>query len=754
MTAMANGQLVNWITVLWPAVAGMSFALGLVYLVVWLRRPQQRQHLLFSIIAVAAALGACNELNMLAASTPGEFAAAGRIGHLTMGVAILLLPMFVRMRFDAGRPWLLYSLSALRVAVIAINLVSAVGVHFSQVAMHPVLLPGGVAAWAPVGVPNPWILLAHLNLLLILVFLADVLVQVRRRGDRAEYRSAWLICGSVAAHVVIGGGGAALAVWGMIEAPLAVAPTFLLPILALSYELGDQVLLSTRERARLYVSESRLRENEERWELAGQIAGIAPWSWSAASGELLLSPKARELFGIRVEGFTRIEDWTAGIHPEDAERVRLSVQQSMEQGDRFERNYRMLLPDGRVRWIGSRGRIERDDKGKVTSMYGVSFDLTGMRQADAMFRAALEAAPNAIFLVDGEGAIRLANARASRLFGRPNEDLLGLPLEELVPGWPHRLERRGQPHSPPGGFERRARAREMAGRGPQGMLPVELQLRPVEGGLLLASVTDISERLNAERESAQQRTELAHLSRVAVLGEMSATLAHELNQPLTAILSNSQAALRFLDGGPEQQAEVRETLLDIAASGTRAGDVIRRLRAMLKKEDAQQAPLDVNQLIGEVLQLYRSDLINRGVVVRTELDHGLPLVRGDRVQLQQVLLNLVINACDAMASTSGERRLCVCSRRGREGEVEFAVCDVGPGIEPDRLEQVFEPFVTSKPSGMGLGLSVCKTIVKSHGGRIWANNNAQGPGAAFHVALTAIAEANPPRAAAVALDRS
>jgi two-component system sensor kinase FixL len=297
--------------------------------------------------------------------------------------------------------------------------------------------------------------------------------------------------------------------------------------------------------------------------------------------------------------------------------------------------------------------------------------------------------------------------------------------------------------------------REVVGRRRDGQpVPVELALNAVEGGLLLASVSDITERRNAEQESAQQRTELAHLSRVAVLGEMSASLAHELNQPLTAIVSNAQAALRFLDGGPEQRAELHDTLRDIAASGTRAGDVIRRLRALLKKEEAQRLPLDVNQLISDVLQLYRSDLISRGVSVRFELEHGLPAVLGDRVQLQQVLLNLVINACDAMSSLPGERRLCVCSRRLDGDQVEFAVCAIGPGIAPERLDQVFEPFVTTKATGMGLGLSVCKTIVKSHGGRIWAANNAPGPGASFHVALAAMRESQAPLRAAAELDRS
>jgi two-component system sensor kinase FixL len=363
--------------------------------------------------------------------------------------------------------------------------------------------------------------------------------------------------------------------------------------------------------------------------------------------------------------------------------------------------------------------------------------MTRTRRTDAMFRAALEAVPNAIFLVDELGRIQLANARASQLFGYTKDELLNLPMSTLIPDWTHHPGKRKVQTEPLPPLERRAATREILARRRDGVpVPVDLALSGVEAGLVLASVSDITERLLSEHESAQQRTELAHLSRVAMIGEMSSSLAHELNQPLTAIVSNSQAAMRFLGGGPEREAELRETLVDIAASGTRAGEVIRRLRAMLKKEEIERLPLDVNQLVSEVIALYRSDLINRGVTVQFLLERDLPEAIGDRVQLQQVLLNLVINACDAMASLAGERKLTIMSRSLGEQEVEFSVWDIGPGLKPESVEQVFEPFVTSKSDGMGLGLSVCKTIIKSHGGRIWAQHN-DGPGVSFHVALPA-----------------
>jgi two-component system sensor kinase FixL len=490
-------------------------------------------------------------------------------------------------------------------------------------------------------------------------------------------------------------------------------------------------------RARLGRSESLLRESREGWELAGQAAGIGPWSWDARSNRVTLSRKAREMFGLDPDGEVMLEDWMARVHPEDVEGVRRKTREALASESSFERDYRIKLRDGQVRWINSRVRVERDSGGTVTSMHGVSFDMTRVRRADAMFRAALEAAPDAIFLVDDQGRIQLANARASLMFGYANEELLDLPLGTLVPEWVHRPERRKSASTPPPALERRATTRELLARRRNGeSVPVELALSRVEGGLVLASVSDITERLRSEHESAQQRNELAHLSRVAVIGEMSSSLAHELNQPLTAIVSNSQAALRFLAAGPGHEQELRETLTDIAASGTRAGEVIRRLRAMLMKEETEQKPVDINQLISEVMQLYRSDLINRGVTLLQLLENDLPEAVGDRVQLQQVLLNLVINACDAMAGLSGERKLTIISRSLGDDEVEFSVWDIGPGLAAGSLEQVFEPFVTTKPDGMGLGLSVCKTIVKSHGGRIWAQKN-DGPGASFHVALPA-----------------
>jgi len=253
---------------------------------------------------------------------------------------------------------------------------------------------------------------------------------------------------------------------------------------------------------------------------------------------------------------------------------------------------------------------------------------------------------------------------------------------------------------------------------------------------------DITARKAADAELLLQRNELAHLSRVTILGELSGSLAHELNQPLTAILSNAQAAQRHLAGPAPDLGEVQEILKDIVAEDKRAGEVIRRLRLLLRKGEVIHQPLDLSGAVEDVLKITRSDLVHQDVAVTIDAAAGLPAVIGDRVQLQQVLLNLVVNGSEAMAGATapGERRLTIRVGRDEAGGVRVSVADCGPGIPAERLANVFEPFFTTKPHGLGLGLAVCRTIIEAHGGRIWAENNPDAPGATFHFSIPVAAE--------------
>jgi PAS domain S-box-containing protein len=366
---------------------------------------------------------------------------------------------------------------------------------------------------------------------------------------------------------------------------------------------------------------------------------------------------------------------------------------------------------------------------------------TQLRASEQRFRAVVEAAPSAILLVDDRGTIALANAQAEYVFGYPRAELVSQPVERLIPERfrvPHvrlRDTYSREPQTRAMGTERELFACRKDGS----EVPVEVALSPMptqEGGFVLVSVVDITERRDLERATARQRDELAHLSRVAMLGELSGSLAHELNQPLTAILSNAQAAQRFLAQSPPRLDKLTEILSDIVKSDHRAGAVIQRIRSLLRKESAQRNPFDINDVVEETLHLMRSDLLNRHVVVRADLGEGLPAVSGDRNQLQQVLLNFMMNGCDAMDGRDMDGGLLVRTRTTADGNVEFSVADRGTGIPSADLERIFEPFVTTKSHGMGLGLTICRSIVEAHGGRLWATNNSDG-GATLHCELPA-----------------
>ena len=240
-------------------------------------------------------------------------------------------------------------------------------------------------------------------------------------------------------------------------------------------------------------------------------------------------------------------------------------------------------------------------------------------------------------------------------------------------------------------------------------------------------------RLRSEQEVATERETLAHLSRVTMLGELSASLVHELNQPLTAILSNAQAAQRILGRNPGEIGEVQEILSDIIDNDRRAGQVIGRMRGFLRKEAQEHAPLSVNEVVQDCIRLMRTELLERRVAMRLDLAPGLPDCLGDRVQLQQVLLNLIVNACDAMQAAPGERVVRVRTSSSQAG-VLTEVTDFGTGIADAMIDRIFEPFETTKSTGMGLGLSVCRTIVQAHHGRIWAENaTPAGARVSFHL---------------------
>jgi len=441
------------------------------------------------------------------------------------------------------------------------------------------------------------------------------------------------------------------------------------------------------------------------------------------------------------------DGWTTSVHPEDLQRCVDTYVRAFDAREPFTMEYRLRRHDGEYRWILDAGVPQLLADRQFAGYVGSCIDITERKQwseiverDQALLRQIIDIVPNLIFAKDRQGRFTLVNQAVADIYGTTVEGLIGKTdanfnrnKEEVEVFRRMDLEVMDTLQDR---FIAEEHITDAAGKG-HWMQTVKRPILDKDGtaNQVLGSATDITARKHAELELAQQRNELARLARVAVMGELTASLAHELNQPLTAILSNVQTALRLLDDPVPDMMEIREILADVVSDDQRAGEIIRRLRSLLKKSELKFETLDINTVILEVIGLIRSDALIRHVSVELRLAPDTPKVRGDRIQLQQLLLNLAINALDAMRDVPvSERRLGIVTTQNDARSVQVSVQDSGKGIRADQLEKVFEPFFTDKPHGMGMGLAICRSIADVHGARIWATNNA-GRGATFRVVL-------------------
>jgi C4-dicarboxylate-specific signal transduction histidine kinase len=248
-------------------------------------------------------------------------------------------------------------------------------------------------------------------------------------------------------------------------------------------------------------------------------------------------------------------------------------------------------------------------------------------------------------------------------------------------------------------------------------------------------------RKRAEEALRRARADLAHINRVTTMGELTASLAHEVNQPIAAAVTNANACLRWLTSDPPNLEESRASALSIVKDGMRAAEIISRIRLLFKKGTPQRESVDVNEIIREMIVLLRGEVTRHSISVRAELAADLPQVMGDRVQLQQVMMNLITNSIDAMKDVDGTRELAIKSQRAEHEQLMVCVSDTGVGLPPQEADQIFSAFFTTKPHGTGMGLSISRSIVESHSGRLWAADNSS-RGASFHVILPTNVEAH------------
>ena len=370
----------------------------------------------------------------------------------------------------------------------------------------------------------------------------------------------------------------------------------------------------------------------------------------------------------------------------------------------------------------------------------------GVLSNDGETRARLlvETSLDAVLSIDAQGCITEWNARAEEIFGWPREEVIGKVLSEtLIPVSYRDAHERGLQRFLRSGvgpiLNQRVEITGLRRNGDE--FPVELSVTPYRLGNAWAFsgfVRDITERKRAEasmRRYREMEAQLAHHNRVAAMGQMSATIAHEVRQPISAAITNAHVALHWLDADPPDLERVRGSLARIVRNNERASEVVDRVRNFVKKSPLMMEELELNGAISEVVDLVRGEAGNKDVSVHKRLSHHLPAVDGDRTQIQQVTLNLLLNAIEAMSSSAlSSRMLVVTTRPSKLGGALIAVRDSGPGLPKADLEQVFEPFHTTKPDGLGMGLAICRSIIEAHGGRLWATAN-RSTGATFQFEL-------------------
>jgi PAS domain S-box-containing protein len=438
-------------------------------------------------------------------------------------------------------------------------------------------------------------------------------------------------------------------------------------------------------------------------------------------------------------------EWQAAIHPDDRPALHYAWLGMLETGKPGEVEARMRRSDGTYRWFLFRSEALRDEAGAVVAWYGTNTDIEDRKQVEnawqrsqAYSAEAQKLSQTGSFAWDVATRHYFWSEQTYQILGfdRSIRPSISLVVQRTHPDdrfiMEHELDRSAQ-KAPYHDFEVR-------------LLMPDRQIKHIhllahrityESGNeeVVGAVMDITDARKSQETLHAAQTALAHASRVATLGEISATIAHEVNQPLAAIVANGQACLRFLSREKPNLDDVRGAVEWIVKDGNRAGDVIRRVRGLMKKAVTEKAPLDVNDLVNEVTALLRRELAAQRVTPQLELAPSVPPIVGDRVQLQQVIINLVMNGAEAMQATSDQSpRLVVRTYQDGADRVVVAVEDSGPGVASENADRVFDPFFSTKPGGLGMGLSICRSIVEAHGGRLWSSPNA-GSGATFQFAL-------------------
>jgi two-component system, LuxR family, sensor kinase FixL len=504
--------------------------------------------------------------------------------------------------------------------------------------------------------------------------------------------------------------------------------------------MGVSIDITDRKNA-----EEAFHASEARLAAGADLAGLGYYEVDYVGGTCFMDDQFRDICGVPadvIRGLQPLEFWLEHVHPDDHQYI-LDERHKLHDGkvDRISTEYRYLHPASGQKWIHHLARIAGPSAaGHGVRTFGVIRDITETKQLSEQLQSAakewqttFDSINDQVMVLDRECRILRVNAATMRFFGLPIERIAGSVCCNLLHGASQPID--GCPCQKT--FRTGLNSRLEVFHANSGKW-LELSTDPIRdaAGNVIGAVhvaRDITEFKRAEREAQDLRDNLMHMTRVNTMSVLSGSLAHELNQPLGIILTNAQAAQEMLIQEPPDVAEVQSILTDIVAADRRAGEVIERLRALLKPGHTSLQPLPLNGVIEEVLRLINADLIGRGVKVVRELDPDLPLIAGDRIHLQQLVLNLILNGADAMAANApGTRRLHLQTILHHDW-VRASVRDEGSGL-PSDAERLFQPFYTTKTQGLGMGLAIRRSIVFAHHGRLWAEPHPEG-GAVFHFEL-------------------
>jgi PAS domain S-box-containing protein len=473
-----------------------------------------------------------------------------------------------------------------------------------------------------------------------------------------------------------------------------------------------------------------------------QIIDTVPsllWSADPAGEPTYVNQPTLQYSGMRFEDFKH-GAWEAFIHPDDYPETIGAFSHAIQTGASYDTMHRLRRWDGEYRWHRARGEPLRDQEGRIVHWYGLAVDIEEAKKAqDRLRRSETYLAEAQRISHTGSWAwdpvawkLRYCSDEWYRIWGF--DPAQGIPAPDIASQRIH-PDDQGRVIDEAHEAQRQKRDYRIEFRIvlPDGTVKhletIGHHLFSARGELVevIGANLDVTERKRAQEEHDRLRqleSDLAHTNRLSMMGELAASLAHEVKQPIAAARNNASAALNFLDKQPPDLDEIREALACIVDDAGRAGRIVDRVRDHLKKAPPREDRFDLNEAISEVIVLARSAITANGISVRTRLAEERIPVHGDRVQLQQVVLNLVLNAIEAMAPVeAGARDLLISSQQDHTA-IRVAVRDSGPGIDPAHLERVFDAFYTTKPSGMGMGLSICRSIIHAHGGRLWSEVNA------------------------------